>query len=141
MLDHTRCDHFTGRIDHAANRTLGPDGAPLAAAPVDAFGMRAFEAATGTDLFIGRNTFGILAAMNLEQITVDYIVVDTVRVPRDTFAAIIGAWRDGYAEPIGELTPITRQAAIAYFDQMIANIRNPHGYAVWMVPVIGARVS
>ena len=100
-----------------------------------------FEAATGTDLFIGRNTFGILAAMNLEQITVDYIVVDTVRVPRDTFAAIIGAWRDGYAEPIGELTPITRQAAIAYFDQMIANIRNPHGYAVWMVPVIGARVS
>jgi SAM-dependent methyltransferase len=100
-----------------------------------------FEAATGTDLFIGRNTFGILAAMNLEQIAVDYIVVDTVRVPRDTFAAIIEAWRDGYAGPIGELTPITRQAAVAYFDQMIANIRNPHGYAVWMVPVIGARVS
>ena len=100
-----------------------------------------FEAATGTDLFIGRNTFGILAAMNLEQIAVDYIVVDTVRVPRDTFAAIIEAWRDGYAGPIGELTPITRQAAVAYFDQMIANIRNPRGYAVWMVPVIGARVS
>jgi ubiquinone/menaquinone biosynthesis C-methylase UbiE len=100
-----------------------------------------FEAATGTDLFIGRNTFGILAAMNLEQITVDYIVVDTVRVPRDTFAAIIEAWRDGYAEPIGELTPITRQAAVAYFDQMIANIRNPRGYAVWMVPVLSARVS
>jgi hypothetical protein len=36
--------------------------------------------ATGTDFFIGRNTFGILAAMNLERITVDYIVVDTVRV-------------------------------------------------------------
>jgi ubiquinone/menaquinone biosynthesis C-methylase UbiE len=30
-----------------------------------------FEAATGTDLFIGRNAFGILAAMNLEEITVD----------------------------------------------------------------------
>ena len=99
-----------------------------------------FGAGTGTDLFIGRNTFSILAAMNLEQITVDYIVVDTLRVPRETFAAIIEAWRDGYADSIGELTPITREAAVAYFDQMIANIRDPRGYAVWMVPVVGARV-
>ena len=53
--------------------------------------------ATGTDLFIGRNTFGILAGMKLEQIMADYIVVDTVRVPRDTFAGIIEAWRDDYA--------------------------------------------
>jgi ubiquinone/menaquinone biosynthesis C-methylase UbiE len=99
-----------------------------------------FGMATGTDLFIGRNTFGILAAMNLEQITVDYVVVDTARVPRDTFAAILEAWRDGYAEPIGEFTPISRESAVAYFDQMIANIRDPKGYAVWMVPVVSARV-
>ena len=104
-------------------------------------GAASFASATGTDLFIGRNIFGILAAMKLEQITVDYIVVDTVRVPRETFAAIIEAWRDGYAEPIGELTPITREAAVSYFDQMIANIRNPTGYAVWMVPVVSARVA
>jgi hypothetical protein len=97
--------------------------------------------ATGIDLFIGRNTFGILAAMSLEQITADYIVVDTVRVPRDTFAAIIEAWRDGYAEPISELAPIKRETAVAYFDQMIANIRNPHGYALWLVPVVSARVG
>jgi ubiquinone/menaquinone biosynthesis C-methylase UbiE len=97
--------------------------------------------ATGTDLFIGRNIFGILAAMNLEQIRVDYIVVDTVRVPREIFAAIFEAWRDGYAEPIGELTPISRESAVAYFDQMIENIRDPHGYAVWMVPVVSARVG
>ena len=99
-----------------------------------------FGSATGTDLFIGRNIFGILAAMNLVDITIDYIVVDTLRVPRETFAAILEAWRDGYAEPIGELTPITREAAVAYFDQMIANVRNPRGYAVWMVPVVSARV-
>ncbi len=99
-----------------------------------------FGAATGTDLFIGRNIFGILAAMNLEEIRVDYIVVDTLRVPRETFAAILEAWRDGYAEPIGELTPITRESALAYFDQMIANVRDPHRYAVWMVPVASARV-
>ena len=100
-----------------------------------------FGSATGTDLFIGRNTFSILAGMNLENITVDYVVVDTLRVPRETFAAIIEAWRDGYSDSIGELTPITREAAVAYFDQMIANIRNPQGYAVWMVPVVSARVT
>jgi ubiquinone/menaquinone biosynthesis C-methylase UbiE len=99
-----------------------------------------FEAATGTDLFIGRNAFGILAALNLEQITVDYVVVDTLRVARATMAAILEAWRDGYAGPIGELTPISRDSALAYFNQMIANIRDPHGYAVWMVPVASARV-
>jgi hypothetical protein len=99
-----------------------------------------FGAATETDLFIGRNTFGILAAMHLEQITVNYVVVDTLRVPRETFAAILTAWRDGYAEPIGEFTPISRESAVAYFDQMIANIRDPKGYAVWMVPVVSARV-
>jgi ubiquinone/menaquinone biosynthesis C-methylase UbiE len=99
-----------------------------------------FAAAMKTDLFVGRNTFGILAAMKLEEITVDYVVVDTVRVPRETFAAIIEAWRDGYAESIGELTPISRQSAVAYFNQMIANIRDPLGYAVWMVPVVSARI-
>jgi ubiquinone/menaquinone biosynthesis C-methylase UbiE len=100
-----------------------------------------FAAATGTDLFIGRNAFSILAAMNFEQIAVDYIIVDTLRVPRETFAAIIEAWRDGYSDSIGELTPITRVAAVAWFDQMIANIRDPRGYAVWMVPVVSARVG
>lgn len=96
--------------------------------------------ATGTDLFMGRNIFRILSKMNFRQITMDYIVVDTLRVPRETFAAIIDAWRDGYAGIIGENTPISRESAVAYFNQMIANIRDPHGYAVWMVPVVSARV-
>jgi ubiquinone/menaquinone biosynthesis C-methylase UbiE len=99
-----------------------------------------FGSASGTDLFIGRNTFGILTGMNLEEIKVDYIVVDTVRVPRETFATIIEAWRDGYAESIAQLTPFTRESAVRYFNQMIANIRDPRGYAVWMVPVASARV-
>jgi predicted lipid-binding transport protein (Tim44 family) len=78
--------------------------------------------------------------MDVEAITVDYVVVDTVRVPRQTFAAIIEAWRDGYVDPIAELTPLTREQALAYFEQMIADIRNPHRYAAWMVPVVSARV-
>lgn len=99
-----------------------------------------FAAATGTDLFVGRNAFGLLVALGLEEITMDYIVVDTLRVPRGTFASILEAWRDGYAEPIGELTPITRESAVAYFDQMIADIRDSRRYAAWMVPVASARV-
>lgn len=99
------------------------------------------SAKMGTDLFIGRDIFSVLSRMNCEQITMDYIVVDTLRVPPQTFAAIIEAWRDGYAAPIGELTQIPREKALAYFDQMIANIRDPHGYAVWMVPVVSARVK
>lgn len=100
----------------------------------------AFGAATATDLFIGRDIFGILAAQNLQEIRIDYVIVDTLRVPREIFAAIIEAWRDGYAEAVGEYTPISRPQAVEYFDQMIANIRDPLGYALWLVPVASARV-
>jgi ubiquinone/menaquinone biosynthesis C-methylase UbiE len=99
-----------------------------------------FGEATGTDLFIGRHVFGILAGLGLTDITVDYVVVDTIRVPRETFAAILEAWRDGYVDPVAEFTRFTREEAKAYFDQMIANIRDPRGYSVWMVPVVSARV-
>jgi len=99
-----------------------------------------FGEATGTDLFIGRHVYGILTDLGLKDITIDYVVVDTIRVPRETFAAIIEAWRDGYVEPVAEYTRFTREEAKAYFDQMIANIRDPRGYAVWMVPVVSAVV-
>ena len=99
-----------------------------------------FGAATGTDLFVGRNTYAHLVRLGLEDITVDYVIVDTLRVPRETFAAILEAWRDGYAAPIGELTRFSAAEAAARFDQMIADIRDPGRYAVWMVPVVGARV-
>src|SRR5262249_22363286 len=101
---------------------------------------RKFGEADGTDLFVGRNSYGILSGLGLEDIAVDYVIVDTVRVPRATFAAIIEAWRDGYVEPIAERTPLTRDQAAAYFEQMIANIREPRGYAAWFVPVVSARV-
>jgi ubiquinone/menaquinone biosynthesis C-methylase UbiE len=100
----------------------------------------AFGEKTGTDLFVGRNSYGLLADLGLLDIRMEYVVVDTLRVPRETFAAILTAWRDGYAEPIGELTRFSREEALAYFDHMIANIRDPRGYAVWMVPVLSARV-
>jgi ubiquinone/menaquinone biosynthesis C-methylase UbiE len=99
-----------------------------------------FGEATDTDLFIGRDAYGILTGLGLTDISIDYVIVDTIRVPRDTFAAIIEAWRDGYVDPIAEVTRFTREEATAYFNQMISNIRDPRGYAVWFVPVVGARV-
>src|SRR5207248_6925515 len=36
----------------------------------------AFEVATGTDLFVGRNAYGLLAALDLSDIALDYVVVD-----------------------------------------------------------------
>jgi ubiquinone/menaquinone biosynthesis C-methylase UbiE len=99
-----------------------------------------FGAATGTDLFVGRNSFGILAALGLESIRVDYVVVDTLRVPREIFARMFEAWRDGYVEPIAEITGMPRDEVAAYFAQMIATIRDPTCYAVWMVPVVSAQV-
>jgi hypothetical protein len=98
-----------------------------------------FGAATQTDLFVGRDAFGIPAAMKLTQIQVDYIVVDTLRVPRETFAAIIEARRDGHAEAIGEYSKFRRAEAVAYFNQMIANIlaraATPSGWSRSSPPV------
>ncbi len=103
-------------------------------------GPAQFGESTSTDLFIGRHVYRLLVDLGLADITIDYAVVDTLRVPRDTFAAIIEAWRDGYVETISEHTRFTAAEARAYFDRMIANIRDPKGYAAWMVPVVSARV-
>jgi ubiquinone/menaquinone biosynthesis C-methylase UbiE len=113
------------------------------ALPVDRFWQEVpprFAAATETDLFIGRNIASLMTAMSLEDIRVDYVVVDTLRVARDTFASILEAWRDGYSEAIGEYTNVGKQDAEAYFTQMIADVRDPKRYAVWMVPLASARV-
>ena len=103
-------------------------------------GPRRFGEATGTDLRIGRRAFRILRSLGLGPISVEYIVVDPLRVPRHTFAAIWNAWRDGYADAISTHTSITRERFLAHFDEMIATINDPDGYGVWHVPVIAGRV-
>jgi ubiquinone/menaquinone biosynthesis C-methylase UbiE len=118
---------------HFTPRDLDPD-AFWPAAPAD------FGAATGTDMRIGRQTPGILRRLGLAGITVEYLVVDTLRVPRETFAAIWEAWRDGYVEAIGERTRFSAAEARAHFDDQIATLRDPDGYAAWIVPVVSGVV-
>jgi ubiquinone/menaquinone biosynthesis C-methylase UbiE len=102
-------------------------------------GPPAYGAAIGTDHHIGRTAYGRLLEFPVEDIAQHYVVVDTLRVPRETFAAIWEAWRDGYADTIGEHTRFTREQALDLFEDMIACIRNPKGYAVWQVPILSAR--
>ena len=102
-------------------------------------GPRQFGDALGTDLRIGRRAFGILRRLGLTDITMDYVVVDPLRVPRATFAAIWRAWRDGYAEAISTNTSVTRETFLDQFNDMIATLDDPSGYGVWHVPVAAAR--
>jgi SAM-dependent methyltransferase len=102
-------------------------------------GAISYLRAIHTDGRIGRRTYTLLKQLGLEELRVDYVTVDTLRVPRDTFASIIDAWRDGYSEVISGHTALTLAETRALFDQVSASIRNPDHYAVWQVPVISGR--
>jgi len=99
-------------------------------------GAVAFGRATGVDARIGRRTWTLLHDLGIEELHVDYVTVDTVRVPRETFATMLEAWRDGYAEAIGARTALHADAARSLFDYIIASVRNPRKYAVWQVPIV-----
>jgi ubiquinone/menaquinone biosynthesis C-methylase UbiE len=102
-------------------------------------GVAAYSRATNSDERVGRRTWALLKALGLEALRVDYAIVDTLRVPRETMATILRAWRDGYADSLqaaGELAP---GEAKALFDAAIAAVLDPEQYAVWHVPVVGGR--
>jgi ubiquinone/menaquinone biosynthesis C-methylase UbiE len=91
--------------------------------------------AQGCDLHVGRKMFTWLTEAKMRDIAVDYVVVDTLRVPREVFAHIWEAWRDGYASSIVELTRTPREEVDRRWREMIECVRSPSGYALWQVPV------
>jgi SAM-dependent methyltransferase len=99
-----------------------------------------FGAATGTDLLVGRRAPAILAASGLERVRVDYVVVDTLRVPRAVFAAIWEAWRDGYTDVVAAQLGITVEQATAEWNDQIDTLRDPASYAAWIIPVVSGVV-
>jgi SAM-dependent methyltransferase len=101
---------------------------------------RQFGEALGIDLRIGRRAYGILRRLGLVDIAIDYVTVDPLRVPRDTFAAIWTAWRDGFANTIAQHTSVSREEFNENFNDQIDTIRDPEAYGVWHVPVVAARV-
>lgn len=95
---------------------------------------------TGTDLRSGRKVPFWLHNLGLEQVRVDYAIVDTERVPRGTLANIFVAWRDGYADALAQATAYSLDEVLHAFNEMIACIREREGYAVWQLPIVHARV-
>ena len=94
-----------------------------------------YGAAVGCDLHVGRKTFTLLHDLRMAEIAVDYVVVDTLRVARDTFARIWEAWRDGYTESLVEHSGVSREEIEQRWREMIDCARDPRGYALWQVPV------
>jgi len=140
-----------GRVLGEIRRVLGPGGrAHLIAedygmlwchpTELDADGFwqvvpRRYEAAIGCDLHIGRKMFTLLHELQMTDVAVDYIVVDTLRVPRETFARIWEAWRDGYSLTIGEYGGLPPEEVERRFREMIDCTRDPRGYALWQIPL------
>jgi ubiquinone/menaquinone biosynthesis C-methylase UbiE len=93
----------------------------------------------GCDGRIGRHSPPLLEKRGYTQLAVDYVIVDTLRVPRETFANILIAWRDGFAPVLAETTRRPLADVRADFDSMIADVATPPNYAVWHVPVISGR--
>ncbi len=93
----------------------------------------------GCDERIGRHSPALLETSGYRDIAMDFITVDTLRVPRATFAGIMKAWRDGYAQPLATATGRAVAEVAADFDTIIACIETPPHYAVWHVPVISGR--
>ncbi len=88
---------------------------------------------------IGRHSPTLLETAGYENITIDYLTVDTLRVSRATFAGIIAAWRDGYAEVLAEASGRSVDAVVADMNSLIHAIETPPHYAVWHVPVVSGR--
>lgn len=99
----------------------------------------AYLRSIGCDGRIGRHSPALLEAAGYTDLAVDYVIVDTVRVPRRVFAGIIGAWRDGYLDVLAAASSRTTDEVSADFDRIIDAIETPPNYAVWHVPVISAR--
>ncbi|MET0533122.1 MAG: class I SAM-dependent methyltransferase [Steroidobacter sp.] len=102
-------------------------------------GVIAFTHSTHTDARIGRRTWTLMNQLKLQDLRVDYVIIDSLRVSRQTFGTIIQAWRDGYSEVIAQHTRLTRTEVRVLFDHVIDVILDPNQYAVWHIPVISGR--
>lgn len=99
----------------------------------------AFLQGVGCDGRVGRHSPALLDAAGYTDIAMDYVTVDTLRVPRATFAGIMRAWRDGFAESLAGASGRPVDDVVADFDTMITAIETPPQYAVWHVPVVSGR--
>ena len=106
---------------------------------LDAYWQRAmngFVRHMHVDPRIGRRAWFELHSRGIQNLSVTYLTVDTLRVPRDTLARIFESWGEGYAATVAETAGLSLAEARTGFDDMAHCIRDPQGYAVWQVPIV-----
>ncbi|HEU0030687.1 MAG TPA: class I SAM-dependent methyltransferase [Kofleriaceae bacterium] len=103
-------------------------------------GPHVYSAATGCDLFVGRNCHQLLHSLGITDLAYHYVAVDTERVPRETFARIFEAWRDGYTEALAKHLRRPEPEIRRMFDATVECIRDPERFALWLVPIVTARM-
>lgn len=99
----------------------------------------AYMRQSGCDGQIGRHSPAMLERAEYDEIAIDYIVVDTLRVDRKMFGGILRAWRDGFAGVVADATLQETSRVVADFNWIIKTVETPPNYAVWHVPVISGR--
>ena len=101
--------------------------------------VMAFFAKIHCDGRVGRHSPTLLAEAGFTDIAMDFLTVDTLRVPRDTFAGILQAWKDGYSPALAEASGRPLADVQASFDGILESIRIAPNYAVWHVPIASGR--
>jgi SAM-dependent methyltransferase len=99
----------------------------------------AFMKSIDCDGRIGRHTPALLERAGYQNLAMDYLTIDTLRVPREIFAGIIKSWRDGYAEALAKVSQRSIETVTNDFNRMIYAIETPPNYVVWHVPVASAQ--
>ena len=99
-----------------------------------------FGAAVGTDMRVGRKVVPWLLARDVQDLAINYVVVDTMRVSRATIIVMMDAWKEGFADIIAAQSTLSLETVEAHFDDILACLQNPKGYFVWQVPVVSGRV-
>jgi ubiquinone/menaquinone biosynthesis C-methylase UbiE len=94
--------------------------------------------ALSCDNHIGRHIWGHLQKLPVDDVTIEYLHIDTLRVPREHIASIFTAWRDGYVPVVAQVTGMTEAAVHDVFDATIEAART--GYVLWTIPIASARV-
>lgn len=99
----------------------------------------AYTRSTHTEARIGRRTLPLLQSLGFTNTSVQYLTVDTERVPRATLVGIFTAWRDGYVAPLAAASGMGSERVRAMFDAVIDTVADPAAYGVWHVPVVAGR--
>ena len=98
-----------------------------------------FTRATGTDARIGRRTLPLLRTLGFTQLSIQFLTLDTERVPRCELVGIFTAWRDGYSRALAEHSVLSLEQIRGAFDAIIAAVEDPECYGLWQVPVVAGR--